>query len=425
MKRRVLILCYFFPPLAGGGVHRVLSFTRGLPEHGWDCTVVCAGPGDYWVTDTSLTQQVPPATEVLRVAGGSALSLWLRVRRGDRGRRPTGAFAGLRRLADWWLLPDPYVGWAARARGAAIARAARGDLHAVLSTSPPDSVHLAARDVARRARLPWLADFRDPWMGLHARTPPSGWHRARQAAMERQVLEGADLTLVASRHHAATAGRLSGATPRRLVHLPNGFQPEPGEPEAAPGPDAPFLLAWTGTLAQMPDAEVFLDALHDLLARHPRARRRLRVRLAGPYETGYEDRAIALGLKGIVEFLGPVSHADSRALQHRADLLLLWKPRGTPAMVPGKLYEYLDTGRPLLALLEPEGEAAALAVRAGAQVVAPGDRRALTAALEAAWTAWSESGRREDRRPEWLADYERPRLAARLAAELDAVAGAR
>ena len=67
-RRRALILCYFFPPLAGGGVHRVLSFVKHLPAHGWDCTVVCAGEHDYWVTDESLIAEVPANTEVIRVA---------------------------------------------------------------------------------------------------------------------------------------------------------------------------------------------------------------------------------------------------------------------------------------------------------------------------------------------------------------------
>ena len=432
MRRRLLVLCYFYPPLAGGGVHRVLSFTRDLPAHGWDCTVVCAGPEDYWVTDASLEAKVPAETEVIRVAGGGAMSAWLRVRRGDRGRRPAGVFHGLRALSDWWLLPDPYAGWAGKARAAAAARIARGGIHAILSSSPPDSVHRAAQPLARRARLPWVADFRDPWMGLHFRTPPTAWHRARHAAMEREVLEGADLTLVASQSHAETAGSRSAARPRRVLHLPNGFVPaalEETPPSTGVDPVAPatgyFQVVWTGTLSQMPDTEVFLDALHDTLARHPQARRKLRVRLAGPYETGYEDRAIALGLKGIVEFLGPRSHAESRALQRAADLLLLWKPREFPTMVPGKLYEYLDSGRPLLAVLAPAEEAARLAQRGGATVVAPGDRAALTAALSARYLQWTEHGRAAGARPAWLEEYQRPRLAARLATELDALAGTR
>jgi glycosyltransferase involved in cell wall biosynthesis len=420
--RRLLILCYFYPPLAGGGVHRVLGFTRHLPDHGWSCTVVCAGPEDYWVTDTTLLDRVRPDTEVVRVPGGSALAAWLRARPRDRGRRPSGAFARLRRLADWWLVPDPYVGWAGRARGVARRLLARGGFDAVLTSSPPDSVHLAAPR-PRRFGVPWVADFRDPWMGLYFRTPPTAAHRARQAALERRVLEEADLVLVASRSHEERIGAGSGAKPRRVLHLPNGFEPDESSAAApAPAPSAErFELVFTGTLALMPDVEVFLEALHDLLARRPEARRRIRVRLAGPFETGYHDRAISLGLApGIVEFTGPVAHAESRALQRAAAALLLWKPRGAPAMVPGKLYEYLDAGRPLVALLEPHDEAAELVARAGGDVVPPGDRFALADVLERRYLEWKERGPVPSRRSDWLEDHTRARLAGRLARALDA-----
>src|SRR5262245_34952711 len=163
--RRLLVLCYFYPPLAGGGVHRVLGFTRHLPRHGWECTVVCADRGDYWVEDESLLARVPRDTEVIRVRGGSALSAWLGLVRGVGGRRSTRTFAGLRKLSDWWLMPDSYAGWSARAAAVAERRARAGGFHAMLSSSPPDSVHLAGRAVHRRTGLPWVADFRDPWIG--------------------------------------------------------------------------------------------------------------------------------------------------------------------------------------------------------------------------------------------------------------------
>jgi hypothetical protein len=94
-------------------------------------------------------------------------------------------------------------------------------------------------------------------------------------------------------------------------------------------------------------------------------------------------------------------------------------------MVPGKLYEYLDSGRPLLAMLDDGEEAAALVRRAGAERIVPCDRAAITEALTRHYLAWVERGRAADARPEWLADYERPRLAARLAAELDTLVGSR
>ena len=427
-RRRVLILCYFYPPLAGGGVHRVLGFTRYLPEHGWACTVVCASAADYWVTDPTLEDRTGQATEVLRVPGGSALSALLRWRRGRPGERSGRLFTGLRRLSDWWLLPDSYAGWAARARRVAARRLARGDIDAILSSSPPDSVHLAALGLRQRGTIPWVADFRDPWIGLTFREPPTAWHRARQAALERAVLAGCDLALTASRTHADTVGERSGGRPRRVVHLPNGFEPDAAlatpDPAAGAAPGGRFSVVYTGTLSQMPDTEVFLEALHEVLARRPEARRRLRATLAGPYETGYRDRAVALGLTGIVEFTGPKPHTETRRLQREAALLMLWKPRGVPTMVPGKLYEYLDAGRPIVALLDHGEEAAELVQRAGGTVIAPGDRLALAAELSRRYAAWQTGGpaAAPSSRPPWLEEHTRARLAGRLAGLLDELA---
>jgi glycosyltransferase involved in cell wall biosynthesis len=306
----------------------------------------------------------------------------------------------------------------------------------MLSTSPPDSAHLAALEVRARYRLPWIADFRDPWIGLHFRTPPTAWHRRRQEGLERRVLEGADLVLTASRSHADDLERRATRpleSPERLRlarlhHLANGFEPAavPGVPAGErPPSDQTFTLVFTGTLSQMSDTGVFLEALHDLLARRPEARRRIRARLAGPFDTDYADRAVALGLTGIVEFLGPRAHAETLALQRRADLLLLWKPRGAGfhTMVPGKLYEYLDAGRPLLALLEPDEEAADLVRRAGGEVVPSGRREPLSEAIERRYLAWKEGGPAPSARPEWLDEHSRERLAGRLAGLLDGIAG--
>jgi hypothetical protein len=101
--------------------------------------------------------------------------------------------------------------------------------------------------------------------------------------------------------------------------------------------------------------------------------------------------------------------------------LVLWKPRGAGyrTMVPGKLYEYLDAGRRVLALLQPDDEAADLVRRAGGEVLPPGQRVPLAAAIERHYLAWKEGVRTRPGRPEWLAEHARPRLAARLAELLD------
>ena len=90
-------------------------------------------------------------------------------------------------------------------------------------------------------------------------------------------------------------------------------------------------------------------------------------------------------------------------------------------MVPGKLYEYLDSGRPVLALLAADDEAAALVRRAEGLVLPPGDRVQLARALETSYMAWKERGRAPSARPGWLSEHERSHLAARLADRLNAL----
>jgi glycosyltransferase involved in cell wall biosynthesis len=456
--RRLLILCYFYPPLAGGGVHRVLGFTRHLPARGWSCTVVCAGEEDFWMRDESLEQRVPADVEVIRVRGSGALAAWLKVKRGP-GRPPGPWTDRLRRAVDWWMIPDAYEGWARRAGVAAIRAHEARAFDVVLSTSPPDSVHLAALAFERRFRIPWAADFRDPWMGLSFRRPPTAWHRSRHRALERQVLASADLVMAASQTHARELERRAAEDGiRRVVHLPNGFESDvTGESEAPPSrarettsddpgsrasslPVAPrggssrsrgawaaessgdagiFRVAFTGTLFRTPDTGMFLDALHDFLGRRAEARRRVRVSFLGPFDPGDADRAVALGLSGIVSFDGPRPHREARELQHRAHLLLLWKPTGTSGRVPGRVYEYFEAERPLLAVLDPADETADIVRRGGGIVIASGDRAGIEREIERHYQAWQRGEPLEARRPQWLDEHDRARLAERLATWLD------
>jgi len=425
--KRVLLFAYFYPPLAGGGVHRVLSFTRYLPAHGWACTVVCAGEQDYWVRDDSLVASVPGETEVIRVAGGSGLSAWLKLRRDDaQGRRSGRAFTPLRSVVDWFLLPDSYAGWARRARATVEARIGRGDVDVLLSSSPPDSVHLSAADVARQTAIPWVADFRDPWVGLQFRTPPTPWHAATHRAMEARVLSGASLVLAASRTHADALAARTEARPREILHLPNGFEPAVPVP-ITPDPDH-FRVVFTGSLSLMDEMGTLIDAVAALLAREPGARAVLRVDLLGPYDRDWETRARASGLDGVMRFAGVCTHAEARRAQRAADLLVLWRPRGEGfrTMVPGKLYEYLASGRPVLALLPEVDEAAVLVRRAGGAVIAPGDPRTLEAELMRRLARWRAGGRAPEQVADWLGAHTREHLAGALAHALDGVvAGAR
>src|SRR6185369_10381306 len=226
--------------------------------------------------------------------------------------------------------------------------------------------------------------------------------------------------------HADALVARTDARPRAVLHLPNGFEPSPPVAAAA-DPDA-FRVVFTGSLSLMDELGTLIDAVAALLARDPGARAVLRVELLGPYVREWEARARARGLAGVVRFAGARPHAEARPAQRSADLLLLWRPHGEGyrTMVPGKLYEYLASGRPVLALLPGADEAAELVRRAGGVVIAPGDARALEAELMRGLARWRTAGRAPDLVPDWLGAHTREHLAGLLARALDRVAtGAR
>jgi glycosyltransferase involved in cell wall biosynthesis len=445
---RVLVVAYFFPPLGGAGVHRPVAWSRFLPEHGWDVTVLASAPGGYFVDDATMLDTVPAATEVLRVPAPTAVALWRRhlgpppppaatpgagAASGGRRTSNTGRIRrdnALRGFARFVFLPDSYRAWVDPAIRAGRARLARGDIDAVISSSPPESCHLVGEALATRNGtrvLPWIADFRDPWVALHYRTPPTPLHAFLHRRMERQVLERADRVLCASRTHLRALEDALGPADAaaRLRFMPNGAEIDRPGPLA--GPHTGNRIVFTGTLVETPAMHRFLEALARRLSYEPGRRDSVSLLIAGPYGEEYEARVRELELNDVVRFLGPMPFAEQRALQQAADVLLLVRNegKGYEAMVPGKLYAYLAARRPIVAMIGTS-EASGIARACGAAVAAPNDGEAAVAAAFAVLDHAPTAARpNETAIEELLRARSRETLAGELAAILDEVRGAR
>src|SRR3990172_3757984 len=234
--RRMLLVTYFFPRVGGGGVPRPLKLAKYLPEFGWAPHVLTVRDG-FWsaMDETPLaelgpevrihrTRMVMPGRFVKRVLGrGNACSA-----PGIRGEESVGlaerAKSVLRTIA---YVPDEFIGWLPFAVREGTRIVEREGIEVVISTSPPHTAHLVGRAIARRAGLPWIADFRDCW----TRNPRflygqglRGWVEAR---LERSVLAAA------SRIVAVTEGcRKTFLTdhpfldPSKFDLITNGFDPD-------------------------------------------------------------------------------------------------------------------------------------------------------------------------------------------------------
>jgi len=421
--RRILIFAYFFPPLGGAGVQRVVKLVKHLPSLGWEPTVVTVRARDYWMEDATLQAELGPSVRVVRTPSLTGLSLLRRVapRAGGRGagRRSGRGLALLRRAAAWALLPDSYIGWmpfAVRA-GARLLAGTRYDC--LLTTSSPDSAHLIGRFLARRSGVCWVADFRDPWTRRLSFSPPTAWHRRRHEILEASVLRESSLVTVTSEETRADYLARCPALPAgKIAVVTNGFDEEDFAELEGEEPDGGRLrILHAGQLNPERPARPFLEGMRLFLERRPAARARIEARFVGPcYE---RDRADAerLGLGDCVRFEPALAHAQVVRELRRSHLLLLMEHDSARGglILPGKIFEYLRARRPILGLLPP-GAAWKLIedLRAG-RCCRTGDAEGCAEALAGSYDDW-RAGR-------WgptplsdavLAPYERRALARRF-----------
>ena len=404
---KVLLVTLYFPPAGGGGVQRPLKLAQYLPALGVE-THVLAPDDPKWIH----------RDEQLRVP----TQAWVHRARylGPKGRKPAEELHGKTglpllatqaRLASRRLLvPDENVSWNLTAIPAAIRIARREGVDAVITTSPPNSVHLVGAAVQKATGAKWLADLRDSPAAHPHRRAESMAVRAKEKVDEsvaRLVARRADAISCVSDAIADEVRRLS---PRgKVTTIPNGcdFDDVAGLTYT---PGARFRITHAGSFFGKRDPRPFLQALAD-------SKLDVVARFLGDFRSADRDWAQALDLGDRLELIPYVPRAASLALQRDSEALLLLIPeaggRGK-GVLSGKVFEYLAVGRPILAAVPPDGEAAQLIAGTGAGVVAaPDDVGALRGAIEELHARFTAGGLPDVELPDEL----RQRLSRRARVE--------
>jgi glycosyltransferase involved in cell wall biosynthesis len=424
--KTVLIVTYAFPPRNIVGAIRPLKFARYLPEFGWRPIVLTVKEGVGWGggIDETLLEQLSPEVHIVRTV---AIEPPYRVVSGLAGGDPRQAVPVrkrlLRALRTLLLIPDDKIGWFPFAlwSGQQILRQQRIDV--VFSTSPPPTSHLIGAVISRMARCPLVTDFRDPWtqFALHTwlRNPI---RRSIEEALEHAVLRrSACVVGVTPPRTKEMADKYPDIPKERFVTITNGFDREDYAPSASPPNNERFTFVYTGSFYYDRQPDVFFKSVRALLDDNPHLEDRLLFLFAGPGKE-FLDRLIThYNLQSIVHSLGYVSFQESVTLQKGADALLLFLGDApmSATWYPAKVFEYLATGRPILALV-PEGITADLLREAGTGiVVCPDDSRSLSEALLNLYLDWQQGRLPILKDPGFLESFERRCLTKQLASLLD------
>ncbi len=353
---KLLLISYFFPPHGGGGVLRAAETTRLLAGRGWEITVL-AGPEDgWWVRDDSLLEKIPASVRVIRPRPSGLGTLFAAFRQGGGQRNESGVRL-LKKIAAWLPVVDGYSGWARSVVRTVVADGLRPDW--ILSSSPPESSHMAALELAGRLGARWAADFRDPWTaGIYRRTP-TALHRRWHESRERKVVEQANLVIATTEEAAKDFRcRYSRQPHEKIICLPNGYDPTDFSGDAADRKLQKTLrLIHAGNLTLERDISPLLEAIR----RVNRDGVQCRLELAGQVAPRIADQVRELGLEEAVSFSGYLSRPEllkKLATAHVGVLVEAFRP-GAGLVVPGKFYDYLGASLPVLALV-PQGAAAKL-----------------------------------------------------------------
>jgi len=320
------------------------------------------------------------------------------------------------------LFPEEAIAWLPSALPSAVRLVRRRSIDVIYSSSPPVATHVIAGLTKLMTGRPWIADFRDPWIGNLSARASSRARRLLQRRTERWIVDHADAVVVAVESLRDEFRARYPETPDRFVYIPNGYdRADLADLPAGPPPDPDrFRLVFGGSLYRELELEIFLAGVELLLSRRPDLRRRLSVQFVGPVNdlnaTVAASHAESLG--DVVRFFGFLPRRRALAFMASASALLRLMPPDTRAggLVSAKLLEYLGFDRPIFAVV-PDGEGRRLVEGLPGGRTAAVDPESVAAALESliddppAAGATDPTGR-----------YDRVNLAGELARGLDEVA---
>ncbi|MFD2370305.1 glycosyltransferase family 4 protein [Brevibacillus sp. GCM10020057] len=434
----VLIICYIFPPIGGGGVPRPLKMAKYLGEFGWKVHVLTVEPAYHATLDPSLLAQLPPDVKIHRAKEWQLIPNRgaVAAQPAAGGDKPFGpsvkavlkkqVIQMLKKVKPYLLIPDDQILWLPNAVKLGREIMKREKIDVIFSTSGPVTNHLVARKLAREFDCKWVADFRDPWtQNMH--TSGIAWRERMEERMEADVMLEADAITTVTATFAKNFLSKHGERIKRLELIYNGFDQADFQglapSHAVPGK---FHAVYAGILYQKRNPRLLLHAIRELIDAGEVDPNDLLLTFAGVFDyPGYSenrDCVEQLRLGEIVRVLGNLPHKEALGLMKGADALLLIGDVSADAgaYIPGKLYEYMGIGKPILAL-NKAGEATEIIEKFGlGQVADPEDKEAVKQAYLQLYKEWktkglkSEAARGEDF-SERVKPYERREQARQLA----------
>ena len=403
--KRVLVITYYWPPSGGSGVQRWVKFAKYLPSEGWQPVIYTPENPEYTAIDHTLEAEIPREAEIIRRPIAEPYNLYRRLMgkgastdmktltAGASGGAVTEISSGRKsfkqRLSLWvrgnLFVPDPRAGWVKPSVRFLKEYLKEHPVDVIVTTGPPHSMHLIGQRLHKELGIPWIPDFRDPWSRMyylkHLPMTHRTWRRLRE--MEQSVLDECS-TVLAVTPLVQEEFRAQTATPVEMIT--NGY--DGIDFEQSVEPDGFFNIVHTGLFAADGNPLTLWKVLGLKAWADADFKKALRLRLVGKVDREVYDAIEDVGLKDNVVDLGYKDHLTAVREQLAATVLVL-PLRNDPEyrpILPGKLFEYLASRRPILGIGQEDGAMARVLTDTGAGITADWDNMdAMRSFIDTEW----------------------------------------
>jgi len=356
--KKVLIITYYFPPAGGPGVQRWLKFVKYLPDFGIQPVVYVPENPTYPIVDEALVSEISDKAIVIKTKIREPYQLASVFSKNKTKKISSGIIPNkkkqstLEKLFLWirgnLFIPDARVLWVKPSVKFLEKYISENSIETIITSGPPHSLHLIGLKLKAKLNINWIADFRDPWttIGYHQSLRLSASAAKKHKQMESEVLHSADTILVTSK---TTKAEFEALTSKPIEVITNGYD---DEKIIKPALDVKFSMAHIGSFLSNRNPKILWQSLQELVNENESFAADFELKLIGAVSREILDTIAEFKLDKYVNNLGYVSHKEAIEHQRKSQVLLLIEidSEETKSIIPGKLFEYMVSERPIVAI---------------------------------------------------------------------------
>ncbi len=357
-NKKVLIITYYWPPAGGPGVQRWLKFVKYLKDFNIEPIVYIPENPNYPIVDESLVNEIPnditilkhPIKEPYGFASVLNIKSSQTISKGIIPEQKKQRFIEklLLYIRGNFFIPDARKNWIKPSVAYLSKYISDNNIDTIITTGPPHSLHLIGLELKQKLGVKWLADFRDPWttIGYHKQLKLTKSSLKKHKQFEAQVLQNAEEVIVTS---FRTKKEFQEITNQPITVITNGYDRDSDIEVVL---DSKFSLSHIGSLLSERNPELLWQVLREITIENKEFEAHFQLNLVGTISQEILKSIEEFSLTHYVNIVGYVSHKEAIAFQKKSQVLLLIEidSEDTKCIIPGKLFEYMVSNRPIIAI---------------------------------------------------------------------------